>query len=75
LSVRLFNRRFTRLTLGFSKKIEYLKAATALFIAHFNFCRKHSTLAATPARWAGISDHQWTIEELLGLTQVVCHEK
>jgi IS1 family transposase len=75
LSVRLFNRRFTRLTLGFSKKIEYLKAATALFIAHFNFCRKHSTLAATPARWVGLTNHQWTIEELLGLTQVVCHEK
>lgn len=75
LSVRLFNRRFTRLTLGYSKKIEYLKAATALFIAHFNFCRKHSTLAATPARWASLTDHQWTIQELLGLTQAVCHEK
>src|SRR5207302_8850038 len=42
LSVRLFTRRFTRLTLGYSKKLANLKHAVALFVAHFNFCRKHS---------------------------------
>jgi hypothetical protein len=75
LTVRTFNKRFARLSLGYSKKIEYLRAATALFIAHFNFCRKHSTLNTTPARWAKLTDHQWTTEELLNLTQPVCHEK
>ncbi len=67
LSVRLFNRRFTRLTLGYSKKIEYLRYSTALFIAHFNFCRKHSTPGSTPAQAAKLTDHAWTINELLGL--------
>lgn len=67
LSVRLFNRRFTRLTLGYSKKIEYLKHSLALFVAHFNFCRKHSTLNATPAQWGKLTDHQWSVEELLAI--------
>jgi len=65
LSVRLFNRRFTRLTLGYSKKLANLKHSVALFIAHFNFCRKHSAVAQTPAQACGLADHQWTIEELL----------
>jgi hypothetical protein len=65
LSVRLFNRRFTRLTLGYSKKLANLKHSVALFIAHFNFCRKHSTIAQTPAQSCGLADHQWSIEELL----------
>jgi hypothetical protein len=49
LSVRLFNRRFTRLTLGYSKKLENLKHSVALFAAHFNFCRIHSAHGQTPA--------------------------
>jgi len=65
LSVRIFNRRFTRLTLGYSKKLANLKHSVALFIAHFNFCRKHSAVAQTPAQACGLADHQWTIEELL----------
>ena len=65
LSVRLFNRRFTRLTLGYSKKLANLKHSVALFIAHFNFCRKHSAVAQTPAQACGLADHQWTIQELL----------
>jgi hypothetical protein len=65
LTVRLFNRRFTRLTLGYSKKIEYLRYSTALFIAHFNFCRTHSTHDQTPAQAAKLTDHAWTIEELI----------
>lgn len=67
LTVRLFNRRFTRLTLGYSKKLEYLKYSVALFVAHFNFCRKHATLGATPAQWAKLTDHQWSVEELLAI--------
>ena len=65
LSLRLFNRRFTRLTLGYSKKLEYLKHAVALFVAHFNFCRIHSAHGQTPAQAAGLANEAWSIEELL----------
>ncbi|MDE2104877.1 MAG: IS1 family transposase [Patescibacteria group bacterium] len=65
LNVRIFNRRFTRLTLGFSKKLENLKHSVALLVAYHNFCRVHSTHRMTPAKAAGLTDHQWTIEELL----------
>jgi len=65
LSVRLFNRRFTRKTLGFSKKLANLRRAVALFIAHFNFCRAHSAHGRTPAQAASLTDHVWTIEEML----------
>ena len=65
LSVRLFNRRFTRLTLGYSKKLENLKYSVALLIAHFNFCRIHSAHKQTPAMAAELTNHIWTIEELL----------
>lgn len=66
LSLRLFNRRLTRLTLGFSKKLEYLKYSIALSIAHFNFCRVHHSLKGqTPAMAAGLTDCIWSIEDLL----------
>jgi transposase-like protein/IS1 family transposase len=65
LSLRLFNRRFTRKTLGYSKKLENMRHAMAIFVAHFNFCRVHSAHGRTPARAAGITDHTWTIEEML----------
>jgi IS1 family transposase len=65
LTVRLFNRRFTRLTLGYSKKLANLKHSVALFIAHFNFCRKHSAHGQTPAQSCRLANHQWTIQELL----------
>jgi len=65
LSVRLFNRRFTRKTLGFSKKLENLRHAVSIFVAHFNFVRKHSAHGRTPAQAANITDHAWTIEEML----------
>jgi hypothetical protein len=65
LSVRLFTRRFTRLTLGYSKKLQNLKHAVALFLAHFNFCRVHSTHKQTPAMAAGLADHAWSVSELL----------
>jgi transposase-like protein/IS1 family transposase len=66
LSVRLFNRRFTRLTLGYSKKLANHKHAVALFVAHFNYCRKHSARGQTPAMAAGLTDHVWSVRELLG---------
>jgi hypothetical protein len=58
-------RRFTRLTNAFSKKLENLKAASALHFAHYNFIRVHRTLRVTPALEAGLTDHIWTWEELL----------
>jgi hypothetical protein len=64
LTIRTFIRRFTRLTLGFSKKLENLNAAVALHIAHYNFCRVHGTLGKTPAMAAGIVNDIWTLEEL-----------
>jgi hypothetical protein len=65
LSVRLFNRRFTRLTLGYSKKFEYLTHSINLMVFHFNFIKLHSTHGQTPAMAAGLSNHALTFEELL----------
>ncbi len=65
LSVRLFNRRFTRLTLGYSKKLANLKHSVALLIAHFNFCRVHSAHGKTPAQAVGLTETKWTCEDLL----------
>jgi hypothetical protein len=65
LSIRMGMRRMTRLTNGFSKKWENLKAAYALWFAFYNFCRVHQTLRVTPAMEAGIADRVWTIADLL----------
>jgi IS1 family transposase len=67
LTMRMSIRRFTRLTNGFSKKIENHEAAVALHFMHYNFCRIHRTLRVTPAMEAGLAHHVWTIEELVGL--------
>jgi IS1 family transposase len=67
LSMRMGMRRFTRLTNGFSKKVENHGHMVALYFMHFNFCRVHKTLRVTPAMEAGIADHVWSIEELLNL--------
>jgi hypothetical protein len=67
LSLRLFNRRFTRKTLGYSKRLDNLRHAMAIFAAHFNFVRKHSAHGRTPAQAASLTDHQWTIGEMLSL--------
>jgi hypothetical protein len=64
-------RRFTRLTNGFSKKVENLEHAVSLHFMHYNFCRPHQTLGKrTPAMAAGLADHSWTLEELVGLLEV-----
>jgi transposase-like protein/IS1 family transposase len=65
LSVRTHNRRFTRLCLGFSKKLENHRHSVALWVAAHNFLKKHKTLKTTPAVAAGLTDHIWTAEELL----------
>jgi len=62
-------RRFTRLTNAFSKKIDNLRHAVALHFMHYNFARIHKTLRVTPAMEAGISDHVWSIEEIVGLLE------
>jgi len=67
LSMRMSIRRFTRLTSAFSKKVENHAAAVALWFMYYNFCRVHQTLRVTPAMEVGISNHVWTIEELVGL--------
>jgi transposase InsO family protein len=59
-------RRFTRLTSAFSKSALHLQAAVALFIAYYNFCRPHQTLRVTPAMEAGLTEHVWSIDELVG---------
>lgn len=67
LTVRMSVRRLTRLTNAFSKKLENLKAATALHFAHYNFCRIHKTLSVTPAMAAGIASEVWALESLLAV--------
>lgn len=66
LHVRMMSRRFTRLTTGFSKKRENLKAAVSLFAATYNLTWSHRTLkGCTPAMVAGIARKPWTVRELL----------
>ena len=67
LTMRMGMRRFTRLTNAFSKKVENLNAAVALHFMHYNFVRRHQTLKTTPAVAAGVADHEWTLEEIVGL--------
>ena len=63
-TMRMSMRRFTRLTNGFSKKVQNHAAAIALHYMHYNFCRIHKTLRVTPAMEAGLTDHVWTLEEV-----------
>jgi len=65
LSMRMASRRFTRLTNGFSKKLENHAAAVSLYVAHYNLCRWHETIRSTPAEALGLTDHAWSIGELL----------
>jgi IS1 family transposase len=69
LSMRMGMRRFTRLTNGFSKKIDNHIAAVAIYFMHYNFCRVHQTLRITPAMAAGLTDHIWSVEEVCGLAK------
>lgn len=67
LTMRMSMRRFTRLTNGFSKKVENHSHAIALHFLHYNFARIHKALRVTPAMAAGVSDHVWSLEEIAEL--------
>jgi hypothetical protein len=67
LTMRMSMRRFTRLTNGFSKKIQNHEAAVALHYMYYNFVRIHQTLRVTPAMAVGISNHVWSWAEVLSL--------
>lgn len=69
LTMRMQMRRFTRLTNGFSKKIENHAAAIALHYMAYNFVKIHKTLRVTPAMAAGITDHVWEMDEIVGLLE------
>jgi len=64
-TTRLHMRRLTRLTYGFSKKLENFKAAVALYFSYYNFVKPHRTLRMTPAMAAGIERDFWTVEKLI----------
>ena len=64
---RMSMRRFTRVTNAFSKKAENHAAAIALYFMRYNFGRIHQTLCVTPAMEAGLEDHVWSIEDVVGL--------
>lgn len=65
LTMRMGMRRFTRLTNGFSKKLDNHMHAISLHFMHYNFCRIHKSLRVTPAMEAGIDDHVWSLEEVV----------
>jgi IS1 family transposase len=71
LTLRMESRRFTRLTNGFSKKLECHAAAVSLYVSHYNWCRVHESLTPdarhqnTPAMALGLTDHVWSISDLL----------
>jgi IS1 family transposase len=67
LNMRMGMRRFTRLTNAFSKKVENHAHAVALYYVFYNFARIHQTLRCTPAMEAGVADHPWDVEEIVGL--------
>jgi hypothetical protein len=67
--MRTSMRRFTRLTNAFSKKVENHEHMLAIYFLYYNFCRIHQTLRVTPAMEAGISNHVWTIEEMVKMLE------
>jgi len=69
LTMRMAIRRFTRLTNGFSKKLENHCAAVALHVAHYNFVRTHKTLRVTPAMAAGVESTAWSMNDLVDATE------
>ena len=69
LTMRMSMRRFTRLTNAFSKEVENHAAAVALYFMYYNFGRVHRTLRVTPAMEAGVANHVWSVEEIVGLLE------
>ncbi len=75
LTIRMGNRRFTRSTNAFSKKIENHCHMLAVSFMNYNFCRKHTSIKKTPAQAAGIADHQWTLEEVVDMMDAFLSER
>lgn len=69
LTMRMSMRRFTRLTNGFSKKVENLEHAISLHFMYYNFVRIHRTLKVTPAMEAGITNNLWSLEDIVKLLE------
>jgi hypothetical protein len=69
LSMRMGIRRFTRLTNAFSKNVENHAASVVLWFAYYNFCRIHQTLRVTPVMEARLTDHVWSLQDLVGLLE------
>ena len=67
LTMRMHMRRFTRLTNAFSKKLANHEHAIAIYFMHYNFGKIHQTLRVTPAMEAGITDHVWSMEEIVDM--------
>jgi hypothetical protein len=67
LTIRMDIRRFTRLTNDHSMKIENHGHAFALFVMHYDFCRKNQPIGTSPAVEAGLAELVWTLDELIGL--------
>jgi IS1 family transposase len=67
LTMRMGMRRFTRLTNGFSKKVENHEHAIAIHYMFYNFARIHQSLRVTPAMEAGVSDHVWELSDIVAL--------
>jgi IS1 family transposase len=65
LTLRMHTRRFTRLTNGFSKQLRNHRAAFDLYVAYYNFVRVHQTTRVTPAMQLGVTDHVWSVQELI----------
>ncbi len=65
LTLRMGSKRFARLSNGFSKKIDCHLAAVSLYVGFYNLCRTHEALKATPAMALGITDHVWTVGEMI----------
>lgn len=64
LTIRTFMKRFARLSLGFSKKLDNLESAVALFLGYYNFCWRPGTMRVTPAMAAGVTSNLWTFDDL-----------
>jgi IS1 family transposase len=73
LNIRMQNRRYTRLTNAFSKKSDMLAYSIAIMFMYHNFVRIHQTLRSTPAMKAGITDHKWSIEEMVDLLPILSY--
>lgn len=69
LTMRMSMRRFTRLTNGFSKKVENYALSVALHYMHYNFCRIHKSLRVTPAMAAGVTDRLWTVADIVAIIE------